>query len=158
MDDCSNDNSVKKLRAKHKGSGQGPDEKHIIRVRPKDTPGVICIERHIHDEAIVISGSLTVEFNCTDVNSLIEEELEAAAREVKESGGVLGQIKTALTVTSTSMISVTEEKAMATETMQKYAKIMLAAIIFMVSPKEAEDILRKALAGVRKRLREEDCR
>jgi len=125
-----------------------------IRVKPKETPGMICIERHIHDEAIVISGSLIVEYDSADISAWIEEELGKAAHEVEKCGGILGQIKTNLTVTSSCMISMTEDKEMAKESSPKYARILLAAIMFMVNPKEAEDVVRQALAGVRTKLRE----
>jgi ABC-type sugar transport system substrate-binding protein len=133
----------------------GHGKKQRIRVKAKDTPGVICIERHTHDEAIVISGSLVVDYVAADLKAWIAQELEAAAREVGENGGIIGHIKTALGVTSTTMISVTDEKAMAKESPQKRARITLAAIVFKIDPEKAEDIIRKSLAAVRLRLRQE---
>jgi hypothetical protein len=32
-----------------------------IKIKAKDIPGVIFIERNMHDDAVVISGSLSVE-------------------------------------------------------------------------------------------------
>lgn len=128
--------------------------KKQIKLFPRETPGMICIERHIHDEAIVISGSLMVENNDVDLCAWIEEELENAARYIKDCGGILGQIKTALTVASTKIISITDDKATEAKQSQKYARIILAAIIFMLNPREADEIVRKALAGVRARLRQ----
>jgi len=130
--------------------------KKRIKFSPKDTPGVICIERHIHDEAIVISGLLTIKSDAVELNSWIEDEVGAAVREVKERGGIVGQIKAAVTETSTCVITVTDEKTLVKETPQRQVKIMLAAIMFMVDPKEAENIVRRALAGVRTRLRQKE--
>jgi len=135
----------------HDRNGHGG--KHRVRFKPKETPGVICIERHIHDEAVVISGSLTIEYHDAEVNAWIEEELGTAAGEVKERGGIVGQIKAAVTLTSTSIITVMDDRTAVKEPPQKYARIMLAAIMFMVSPKEAENIVRNALVGIRTRIR-----
>ena len=140
--------------AEHKTHDKN-SKKHRVMVRAKDTPGIICIERNIHDEAIVISGTLTLEYGAVDINSWIVEELEKAAHDVKEGNGIIGHIKTAVTVTSTDMISVTDEKAMVTELPRKRARIALAAIVFHIEPMEAENIIRKALAGVRTRSRQE---
>ena len=120
-----------------------------IGVKAKDATGLIYIERNIHDEAIVISGSLTVEYGSADISSLIAEELENAARAVTESNGIIGHIKSALTLSSTKVISVTDDKAVITEAPLKRAKITLAAILFMIEPEAAENIIRKTLAGVR---------
>ena len=120
----------------------------------KDTPGIICIERNVHDDAIVISGTLTMEYGSADLNAYIAEELEKAAQAVKALDGIVGHIKAAVSVTSTDSVSVTDEKAMLTESPLKSARIALAAIVFMVAPEDAENIIRKALAGVRARLRE----
>ena len=128
-------------------------ERQRVRVRAKDTPGVICIERRTHDEAIVISGSLTVDYDNAEIGAWIEQELETAAQGIRDQGGIVGHIKAALSVTATSMISVTDEKAMSKESPLKRARISLAAIVFKVDPKEAENIIRKSLAGVRSRLR-----
>ena len=125
--------------------------KKRTKLKPKETPGVICIERHIHDESVVISGSLLAECRDDALNEWIEEALEDAAHDVRKCGGILGQIKTALTVMSTSTITITEGKKAMAEPSRKYAKIILAAIMFMVDPNEAEDIIRKSLARVHAR-------
>jgi len=129
-------------------------EKKVIKFRPQDTPGVICIERHVQDEAVVISGSLIFKRVTADLDAWIEEEISNAANEVRNRGGVIGQIKTALTATSTSVIKVSDEKPMEKEPLRKEVRIILAAIIHKLEPKEAEDIIRKALAGFRTHMRE----
>lgn len=140
----------KNERVKHEG-------KERVKFHPKETPGVICIERHIHDEAIVISGSLTIKCNADEISGWIEEEVGAAVNEVKERGGIIGQIKAAVTETSTSCITVADDKTIIREAPQKQARIVLATIMFLVDAKEAESIVRKALAGVRTRLRQKSA-
>ena len=132
-------------------------EKRRIIAKPKDAPGLIYIERHIHDEAIVISGSLVIRYETPELNAWITEELESAASKVKELGGVVGHIKTAVASTSTSMISVTDEKAIVKEPPVRRAKITLASIVFLIDPEDAENIVRSALAGIRTRLRNEEA-
>ena len=135
---------------------QSHANKQRVRVKAKDTPGVICIERSTHDEAIVISGSLTVEYADAELKSLLTEELEKAAQGIRELDGIIGHIKVAVSTTSTEIFSVTDEKAASAGAPRKTARIALAAIVFKVEPPDAESIIRKALAGVRTRLREEN--
>jgi len=118
--------------------GHSHSGKQRLRVKSKDTPGVIYIEQRTHDEAIVVSGSLTVGIGAEDLNAWLAEELEAAASKVGECDGIVGHIKVALSVTSTSMISVTDEKAMIKDSPQKRAKMTLAAIVFKIDPEVAE--------------------
>ena len=139
----------------HKHTSHNHERKQRIRIKAKDTPGVICIERSVHDEAIVISGSLTVKYGTENLNALIAEELENAAQTIKESDGVIGHIKAAVSATTTDMISVTDEKAMVTRSPGNTARIALAAIVFVIEALDAERIIRKALAGVRASLRAE---
>ena len=134
------------------------DTRQRIRVKAKDTPGVICIERSIHDEAVVISGSLTLEYGASDLHAWITNELEKAAQDIKDKGGIVGHIKAAVSITATEIISVTDEKAMVTQSPRNTARIALAAIMFAIEPPDAESIIRKALAGVRTKLREEKAR
>ena len=130
------------------------EKKNRVVVRAKDTPGIICIERNIHDEAIVISGTLTLEYGAADIVKWVAEELETAAGGVREREGIVGHIKTAITVTYTDLVSVTDENAMITDSPRKRARIALAAIVFMIEPEEAENTIRKALANVRARIRD----
>ena len=120
-----------------------------VRLKAKDAPGVIYIERNIHDEAIVVSGTLTVITANTSFNSVIAKEFETAARDISELGGVVGHIKATSAVTMTSMISVTDEKAMVKESPECKVKLTLAAIVFLVDPEAASDIMRQTLARVR---------
>jgi hypothetical protein len=153
MSEHSSKNQGGHSHPEHKAAHHDHISKQRVRVKVKDTPGIICIERHTHDEAIVISASLVLDFGGADLSAWIAEELEKAALKVNECDGIIGHIKSALTVTSTCMISVTDEKAMIKDSPHKRARITLAAIVFKVDPKEAEDIIRKSLAAVRARLR-----
>jgi len=117
----------------------------------KDVRGVIHIERHIHDDAIVVSGSLIIDYDTQDQNARIAAELENAAQKINDSGGIVGHIKAAVTSTSTSMISVTDKDAMIKESPVSRVKITVAAIVFLVKPLEAENAVRDALIAIRKR-------
>ena len=119
----------------------------------KDTPGLIYIERQIQDDAIVISGSLSVRFESADLDACVAECLEVAAREIRERSGIVGHIKTSASTSSTSMISVTDEEAMIKYSPIRRARITLAAIVFMIDPLDAENIIRKSLSDIRARLR-----
>jgi len=130
--------------------------KKQMKVRAEDTPGVICIERHTHDGAIVITGSLVIDIIDEDLGVWIAQELETAAVEIGKSGGTIDQIKTTLAVMSKSVISLTDEKAVIKESQSKRARITLAAIVHRMDSDEAVQIIRKALAAVRRRLRQGD--
>jgi len=145
----SNVNGSGDLSCKRESTRKNREGKKVIRFRAKDTPGVIYIERSIHDEAVVISGSLILENDSADLNEWIGEEIAAAAREIRAQGGVVGQIEAALTVTSTKITALSDEKPVEKESPRKDVRIVLAAIIYKIEPKVAEDIVRKALAGVR---------
>ena len=125
-----------------------------IRLKAKNSLGAIYIERNIIDDAIVISGTLSVVTGNADLNAEIAREFEAAARKIAELGGIVGHIKATGIVTSTSMISVTDEHAMVKESPERMVKITLAAIVFFVDQKVASDIMQQALAGVRAASRE----
>jgi SepF-like predicted cell division protein (DUF552 family) len=123
-----------------------------ITAKVRDKAGLVHIERQIHDGAIVISGSLAVISEEADPAALIAEELETAARKITEYGGIVGHIKATVAVTSSSMISVTDEKAAVKGSPLRRLKITLAAIVFAIEPETAENIVRKALSDVRARL------
>ena len=122
-----------------------------IRLNAEDMPGVIRIERNKHDEAIVISGKLSLANASDELNALIAQELETAARGITDKGGLIGHIKAAVTATSTDMVSVTEEKAMVKTSPMRSARITLTVIVFLIEPEEAETIARQTLAAIRRR-------
>lgn len=122
-----------------------------IKINAKNMPGVIQIERNMHDEAIVVSGTLRLENVAAGLSALIAQELEAAAREINGRDGIIGHIKAAVTAASTDIISVTEETAMVKSSLLQSAGITLTVIVFMIDPDEAESIARKTLASIRKK-------
>jgi len=144
------------LNTEENATRENRDGKKTIRFRPKDTPGIICIDRRTHEETVTISGSLVLGAETDELHEWIEEAIDNAAREVKERGGVVDQISAALAVTSTRIIAVSDEKPMEKEPPQKDVRISLAAVMTKIDPKEAGDIIRKALAAVRLRLREKN--
>lgn len=125
-----------------------------IKINAKGMPGVIFIDRNIHDEAVVISGSLSVQNVTGGLDECVAQELEAAARMINERDGVIGHIKAAVSTTAIDMISVTEEKAMIKKSPLCNARITLTVIVFLIEPEAAEDITRKTLAAIRKRCKE----
>jgi len=143
------------IEKKKSSSGEREGEKKI-KFSPKDTPGVICIERHMQDGAVAISGSLMIKCKTGEISDWIEEEVGRAVAKVNEHGGRVGQIKVTVTETSTSEITVTDDRALVKETPQKQVRIMLAAVVFEVEPKDAEEFVRRSLAGVRARVRQEE--
>ena len=144
----------KKTDGKEHFHGKGRDDlKKQILSKIKGAPGLIYIERQIHDDAIVISGSLSIRFEPTDLEACIAEYLEAAAREIKEHSGIVGHIKASVSTSSTSMVSVTDEEAMVKYSPIRRARITLAAIVFIIDPIDAENIIRKTLSDIRARLR-----
>ena len=102
---------------------------------------------------MVVSGSLTVEYENADIREWIHQELEAAICEYVGRGGVVEQIRTGLSVSSTSVISVSDGKIEAIESPLKTGQIMMAAILGDQDPTETENIIRKALSGIRSRAR-----
>ena len=130
-------------------NGNGGKKK--ITAKIKNAPGMIHIDRQIHDGAIVISASLSLDCGAVDLLKCIAGELETAAHEIKELGGITGHIKASVATESTCMISVTDETAMVKESPMRRTRIRLAAIVFHTDPDDAENIIRKALAGIRAR-------
>ena len=135
----------------HNHSHGSADKKHV-RLKVKNIPGLIRIERNIHDEAIVISGELTVNTTADDVNAVVASELENASGEITKLDGIVGHIKASVSIITTGMISVTEDKAMIKEGRGSRVRISIAAIVFLVEPERAEETVRKALLGIRKQL------
>ena len=119
----------------------------------KSVPGLIYIDRQMHDDAIVISGSLNAIFGDCDVYAIAAQALEAAAREVMERGGIVGHIKASVSKTLVCMISTTGDKASLKESPIRRAKITLAAIVFVIEPTQAEEIVRNALRKIRSELK-----
>ena len=119
----------------------------------KSVPGAIYIKRMLHDEAIVISASLSVIAKDGEICDYVAKELETAGAQITEMGGIIGHIKATTVTTKTKMISVTEEKAMIKDALECKVVITVAAIVFLVEQKTAGDIIRQSLVNVRERAR-----
>ena len=127
-------------------------KKHIT-LRPLDTPGVICVESHILDEDISITGTLTVAFNKEDLEAWIIEGLKVAAGEVKQLGGHAVKIQATLMLTTAKAITIKDESNAEVKPRQQYARITISSRTRSIAPKEAEGIVRNALVAVRTRLK-----
>lgn len=116
-----------------------------VRIKTNDTHDGLVIERKIHDGAIVVSATLTVEIGGESISAAIADEIEAAAREINARGGIVGHIKAACAVTSTDMVSVTDGAASIKTAPIRAARITLAAIVFQIDPEEAESVIRETM-------------
>ncbi len=116
---------------------------------PDDTPGVIHTEYHIHDEARVISGRLTVAGSYDKIKKAVSSALERIAKAVHESDGIVGHIKASCQVKTLDMFSITDDTVSVKTAPEQEIKINLAAIVFLVDPEEAEDLVRLALEMIR---------
>ncbi|MCL2125944.1 MAG: hypothetical protein FWH33_08170 [Oscillospiraceae bacterium] len=110
---------------------------------------MVYIDRQIHDGAITISAALTIVTDDIHLDKRIAAEIESAAREIAAHGGIVGHIKAAVSTTATSMITAADETAMIKDSPMRRSRIVMAAIVFLVSPQEAEDIIRASLQRIR---------
>jgi hypothetical protein len=133
----------------HDHAGHAHDENGACII--EDAPGAVHVESHLHDEARVISGRLTVTGSYDSVRKTLAARLETMARAVAEFGGIIGHIKASCEVREVEMFSITDADA---EVAIKKApgqeiKIILAAIVFFIEPDAAEQLARQALEAVR---------
>lgn len=125
------------------------DENGNCLLEDHDTAGGIHVECHLHDEARVISGRLTVTGNYETVKAALTAKLGHIARAVHEMGGIVGHIKASCEVTAVDMFSVTDTEVSVKKAPEQTMKINLAAIIFLMSPEDAEALVTHALTAVR---------
>ena len=130
--------------------------KRRIQFSPEDTPGVICIERRMQNETTVVTGTLKIGYNEEPLEACISRALKEAAVEIRAAGGVVGQIKAAITVTSEEILALVDGDAIENETSRSFARVSIAAtMVFAGVQNEAENIIRIALAKVRSKVREQ---
>ncbi|NLT13914.1 MAG: hypothetical protein GXY05_06180 [Clostridiales bacterium] len=115
----------------------------------EDGIGVVYTEYHLHDEARVISGRLTVAGAYDAVKKAVSHALEQYAEAVREAGGIVGHIKASCQVMTVEMFSVTESNVSVKTAPQQEIRIILAAIVFRIEPEKAEELARKSLEAVR---------
>ena len=124
-----------------------------VKFSPEDTPGVICIERRMQDDTVLISGTLKLGYNSVELDSWVNEAIKKADLDVKGKGGVMGQIKAALTKTSESVVTLTGDNLIENEAFRAFSRVSVAAVMIIDQPKDAENIIREALASIRAKAR-----
>lgn len=112
-------------------------------------PGTIHVEYHIHDEARVISGRLTIAGAYDTVKKAVASALERVAKAVQEQDGIVGHIKASCTVKTVDMYSVTDTDVQIKTAPAQEISINVAAIVFLIDPEDAEDLVRLALEMIR---------
>jgi hypothetical protein len=111
-------------------------------------PGELRVECLLHDDAIVVSGDLTVmaaEYG--PVRAKINAQLAAVAAAVASAGGIIGHIKASASSTSVEMFSITDaDGAVSAKASPELTIVIhLAAIVFNIAPESAETAVRSAL-------------
>lgn len=125
------------------------DENGNCILEDPDELGVVYVESHLHDEARVISGRLTVIAGYDAVRTSLSIKLEHLAKVVQEMGGIVGHIKASCQVKTVEMFSVTDVDVTVKKAPEQEIKINLAAIVFLVDPEEAERLVNETLNAVR---------
>ncbi len=126
--------------------GCGHDHHHHHEEEETPAPvGEIRTKVRLHDDAKVISGSLRIVGDYNKVRAGLEKGLTEFAAAITEKGGVVGHIKASCEVKSVEMFSVTDVDVMIKTAPEQEINIILAAIVFFVTPEEAEELARKAL-------------
>ena len=108
-------------------------------------PGVAYTKVRLHDDAKVVSGSLTVFGDYEKVRAGLNRGLTDFAAAVTEKGGIIGHIKASAEVKNVEMFSVTDVDVMIKTAPEQEINIILAAIVFFVTEEEAEELGKKAL-------------
>ena len=108
-------------------------------------PGVVYTKVRLHDDAKVVSGSLTVFGDYEKVREGLNRGLTEFAAAVTEKGGIIGHIKASAEVKNVEMFSVTDVDVMIKTAPEQEINIILAAIVFFVTEEEAETLGKKAL-------------
>ncbi|MDR2357736.1 MAG: hypothetical protein LBD92_06635 [Oscillospiraceae bacterium] len=113
--------------------------------------GEIRVERLLHDDAIVVSGDMTITAaEYEPARAELDRQLSAVADAVTDAGGIIGHIKASASVTSVEMFSVTGEDGVAAKkSPELMIAIHLAAIVFAVDQEFAEQAVRAALERVK---------
>lgn len=114
-----------------------------------DVLGTIHVESHLHDEARVISGSLTLYADYGLLKTVISKQLAFLAKVVFECGGIVGHIKASCESKQVEMFSVTDVTVSVKTAPRQEIKISLAAIVFGIDLDEAEKLVTNALEAVK---------
>ena len=111
--------------------------------------GVIRVESHLHDEARVTSGLVTLVGDEERTKAAIREQLEMLAKAVFELGGIVGHIKASCQTKTVEMFSVTDVSVMAKTSPEKEMRINLAAIVFVIDQDEFEGMVQRAMQTIK---------
>jgi hypothetical protein len=112
--------------------------------------GEIAVETSFHDEAIIVSGTLTVMTESPDaLRDALASEIEKIAAAITADGGIIGHVKASVSATSVDMLSVTDVEVSIKRSPETEFKINLAAIVFAIDPEAAERYVTDALRAVK---------
>jgi hypothetical protein len=117
--------------------------------KTQEALGAIHVESHLHDQARVISGSLTLFADYGVFRASLSKQLEGLAKAVQACGGIVGHIKASAETKQTEMFSVTDTAVSVKTAPGQEIRITLAAIVFAVDPEEAETLVISALKAVK---------
>jgi hypothetical protein len=111
-------------------------------------PGEARVECLLHDDAIVVSGDLTVmAAEYEPVRAKINAQLASVAAAVASAGGIIGHIKASASSTSVEMFSITDADGAVSAKISPELTVVihLAAIVFNIDPEAVETAVRTAL-------------
>jgi hypothetical protein len=133
----------------HDHSGHTHDHAHAHADGDAPEIGVVHVESHLHDDARVISGRVTLIGDERRIKAALKEQLETLAKAVFELGGIVGHIKASCETRTVEMFSVTDVAAMSKTSPETQLAINLAAIVFAVGLEQIEDMVSQALRTVK---------
>lgn len=113
-----------------------------------DKTDAVHVETHLHDEARVISGRLKLVGDYDAVRKTLAAQLEATAANVQAQGSIVGHIKASCEVSLVEMFSVTDTEVSIKKAPDQEINIIVAAILFLLEPEEAEALVKQALTAV----------
>jgi hypothetical protein len=114
-----------------------------------DDYGIVHVESHLHDEARVVSGRLTLQGDAVRIKAELQAQLGMMARAVSALGGIVGHIKASCETTTVDIYSVTDVEASSKQSPEAELRIILAAIVFAIDEEAAEQLARHALDAVK---------
>lgn len=125
------------------------DENCGCSLEAPDIFGAVHVESHLHDEARVISGDVTLFADYNKLKTILSEQLEVLAKAVNERGGIVGHIKASVEVKLVEMFSVTDVAVSVKTAPGQEIKINMASIVFVIDPDEAVKLVTAALEAVK---------
>ena len=112
-------------------------------------PGEITIGHSFHDEAIIVSGKVLLRGSYENIKSVIKDQLEVISEFVSETGGIVGHIKAAASVSTVEMFSTTGDAATVKTSPEQEITINMVAIVFAVAPEDIEKKVLNALEAIK---------